>query len=181
MGDKERCEYCDLIKQKKNVLFENDNIYIMHSPTPATFGHILVLPKKHYLIIEQVPDYLVGELFKAANKVSTSIFEALKAQGTNIILENGVAAGQKHGHLMIHVIPRFQNDGLNLMWQAKQLGEEEMSTVELQLKESTKNIGGFEKEEKKKPIEIKDETETISEKEGEEGENYMIKQLRRIP
>ena len=73
MGDEERCEYCDLMKQKKNLLFEDGNVYVMHSPTPATIGHLLVLPKKHFLIIEQVPDYLVGELFKAANKASTEI------------------------------------------------------------------------------------------------------------
>ncbi len=179
MGDEERCEFCDLIKQKKHLLFENDNIYVMHDPSPAALGHLLVLPKKHFQIIEQIPDYLVGELFTAANKASTTIFEALKAQGTNIMLQNGVAAGQKNSHLIIHVIPRRQEDGLNLMWQPKQFNEEEMSTVELQIKEQAKNIGGFEKEEKKKPVEIKDDLEQISEE--DEKENYMIKQLRRIP
>lgn len=178
MGDAEKCEYCDLMKQKKNLLFENSEIYIMNAISPAAPGHMLVIPKKHYQIVEQMPDYEVGELFKAANKASTAIFEAVKAHGTNIILQNGVAAGQKHGHLMVHVIPRFQDDRQNLMWQPKQVGDEEMSAAELQLKEQAKGIGGFRKEKEKKPIEVEKKPEKISEK---EGDNYMIKQLRRIP
>ncbi|MBW2980683.1 hypothetical protein KY360_04680, partial [Candidatus Woesearchaeota archaeon] len=72
---------------------------------------------------------------------------------------------------------RNEGDGINLQWQSKQLNEEEMSTVELKLKEEASGRREFEeKKPGEKPKEVQKETEVIS---GEE--NYLIKQLRRIP
>jgi diadenosine tetraphosphate (Ap4A) HIT family hydrolase len=126
-----------------------------------------------------MPDYEVGEMFGKVNKISTAVFESMGAQGTNIMLQNGVAAGQNFSHLMVHVIPRREGDSINLMWPPKQLSEEEMSTVELKLKEGAKDIGEFKKK-APKPIEMDKEAEQIKQPEGDE-ENYLIKQLERIP
>ena len=79
-------------------------------------------------------------------------------------------------HTTIHIVPRKENDGLNLLWKPKQQSEEQMSTLELMIKEEAKKIAPFEKE-KPKPIEIKKPEEIKPTKE----ENYMIKQLKRIP
>jgi histidine triad (HIT) family protein len=172
------CDFCELIKQKKNLIYEDDQIFVMHAPKPASIGHVLVLPKEHVMIIEQMHDYTVAEIFQKINKISTAVFESLGAHGTNIIVQNGVAAGQNCSHLIIHLIARREGDGIDFAWQPRQLSEEEMSTVELNLKESAKNIGGFEKK-PAKPIELKTEVKKI--KEDDKEENYMIKQLQRIP
>ncbi len=174
------CDFCTLIKGKKNKIYEDEQIFVMHAQKPATFGHIIVLPKKHYMIIEQVPDFEVAEIFAKINKISIAIFEGVGAQGTNIMLQNGVAAGQQSSHLMIHIIPRRENDGIGLMWPPKQMSEEEMSTIELKLKEAAKDIGAFEKE-PPKPIVMKKDVEEIKQAPEGEEENYMIKQLERIP
>ena len=115
-------------------------------------------------------------MFNKTNKLSTIIFEALQAQGTNIIIQNGIAAGQKQPHALINIIPRRKGDNLNFLRRPKQLNEEEMSTIELKLNEETQKVGEFEKE-KEKPIEEK-KTEEVD---VNEKENYMIKQLERIP
>jgi histidine triad (HIT) family protein len=169
------CEICDMIKAKKGLLYEDEQIAIMLAPKPATAGHIILAPKIHAPILEQVPDFIIGKLFDKANKVSIAVFETLGAEGTNIIANNGIAAGQSVNHFLLNVLPRKENDGMNFAWQTKQLSEEEMSTIELKLREESKSIGIFEKEkekpkEAKKPEEIKDE-----------GENYLLKQLERLP
>ena len=175
------CIFCQTVKGKTKLekIYEDEKIVATLHPTPAAKGHILVFPKKHYQIVEQIPDYEIGEIFKKINKLSVAGFEGVKAVGSNIIVQNGVAAGQKIPHVCINIIPRVENDGLNFQWQPKQLTEEEMSTVELKVKEETEKIGGFEKEEKKEPIKLEEKREKIKE-EGEE-ESYLIKQLRRIP
>ena len=173
------CEICDQIKKKKELLFEDEKVAAFLAPKPSSIGHIQIAPKNHYPIIEQVPDFEIGHMFFIANKLSVAVFETLGMQGTNILVQNGLAAGQKHAHFMVNVIPRRQDDGLNFDWKPKQLGEEEMSTVELKLKEAAKNIGEFEKE-KAKPIELDQEAEKITSSLDDE-ENYLIKQLRRIP
>lgn len=172
------CEFCELMEKGENKVYEDEKVVAMLSTRPASIGHILVMPKEHYPIIEQVPDYIIAHLFQITNKISTAIFEAIRVQGTNIIVTNGVAAGQRYNHFIVNIIPRAPDDGLSFQWKSKQLSEEEMSTVELQVKEKTKNIGGFEKE-PEKPVEMDREAKVISE--SKENENYLLKQLRRIP
>lgn len=173
------CVYCQKIASGKDRLYEDGKIVVMLHPAPSAYGHIIVMPKEHYPIIEQVPDFVTDHLFRVANKVSVAVFEALRVQGTNIIVNNGIAAGQDSAHFMAHVIPRREGDGLNFQWPTKQLGEEEMSTVELQMKEQAKGIGEFQKE-KAAPIELKKDAEEIKAK-GDGKDNYLIRRWRKIP
>lgn len=164
-----------MIESKENVVFENDKLLAFLNPTPACIGHVTIVPKKHFPIIENVPDFVVADMFKIANKISSVIFESLGAQGTNIIVNNGVEAGQKKPHVSVDVLPRREKDNLDFQWKPKQLTEEEMSTVELKIKEATKNIGDFEKE-KAEPVKLDKKPEKIS---GQE--SLLIKQLERLP
>jgi len=177
MSQKNNCEFCQIIDKKAEAkrVFEDEKALAILSPHPCCAGHILLMPKEHFSIIEQVPDYLIAHLSKIVNKISIAVFEILQAKGTNVLIQNGVAAGQKTNHFMIHIIPRKENDGFNFQWQPKQLNEEQMSTIELNLKEVTKGIGEFEKEENK-PVKLDSEIEKINKE-----DNYLIKQLNRIP
>ncbi len=173
------CTICDLVKDKHGMLFEDEHLAIVLAQKPAVPGHVLLVPKQHAAILEQIPDFVIGKLFDKANKVSIAVFETLGAEGTNIIVNNGIAAGQTANHCIVNVLPRRQNDGLDFAWQPKQLSEEEMSTVELTLKEEAKGIGAFEKE-KAKPKEIPaKKAEEI--KEAKDDINYLLKQLERLP
>ncbi len=178
MAIRESCIVCQIasgrIPSKK--VYEDDLALAVLDINGANPGHCFVFPKNHYPILEQVPDAEIGKLFQAANKVSTAIFESLGVQGTNIFVANGLPAGQTIAHFTINVIPRKENDGINLQWQPRQLSEEEMSTVELKLKEHTKNIGHFEKE-KKAPKAHAPKQVVLSDEE----EEYFSKQLRRLP
>ena len=167
------CVFCGLVQKKANVLFEDEKVSVMLSPEPCVPGHIIVLPKVHSPILETVPDFVVAELFKAANKAGIAVFEGLGAHGTNIIVQNGPTAGQKHNHTMLHVLPRFENDKLQIGWNPKPASEEELSALENSIKDETKNVGLFEKE-KPKPIELERPKEM-------QKEDYRIKSLIRIP
>ncbi|MBU0980184.1 MAG: HIT family protein [Nanoarchaeota archaeon] len=163
---------------KLMVVYEEDDIVVFLDPAPVTPGHMVVAPKDHYTIVEEVPDWLMGRMGEIANKASTAAFETLGAKGTNILIHNGTPAGQELNHLTINVIPRFDNDGLNFMWQPKQLTEEEMSTVELTLKQETELIGQFET---KKPAVTQEAPVEETAEETDDSENYMLKQITRIP
>ena len=176
---KDDCPYCKLVKEKQNdALYEDDKIIAFLADKPAAKGHVVLMPKEHYPIIELVPDYIVSHLFSVANKVSSVIFDVLSAQGTNILVNNGIAAGQEIAHFAVNIVPRFESDGFDLVWKPKQLDETEMSTVELSLKEESQNIGAFEQE-SKEPIKV-DDSEKVVEKEMDK-ENYLMKQLDKIP
>jgi len=171
------CEICDQIKNKKGILYQDENIAAMLAQKPGAVGHIYVVPKKHIPILEKIPDKVIAQMFAKANKISMACFETLGVQGTNLIIQNGMPAGQHHSHCILHIIPRKENDGLNLLWTPKQLTEEEMSTAEIKIKENTGQVGIIEKE-KEKPVEIK-KTEEIKEDKAEE--DLRIKELERLP
>jgi len=166
------CDVCEWIEKKENILFEGEKVIALLHPKPATVGHIIVVPKQHALILEETPDYVMPELFRVANKLSLTVFESLGVQGTNLLIQNGIPAGQKNSHMMLHVIPRQQNDNLPLMWQPKQGDEEKLTQLATELAENASRIGMFEKE-PSKPREIQDNTE--------EAEDIYKKQLKRIP
>ncbi|MBW2996936.1 HIT family protein [Candidatus Woesearchaeota archaeon] len=180
------CEYCDIIEGKKESakIYEDSKIVAFLADQPAAIGHIVVAPKRHVPILEAVSDDELDQIFKIANNISVAAFESLKIEGTNIIVHNGVEAGQEAPHFSVNIISRKSGDGMVFEWVPKQLSEEEMATVELQLKE--------EMEKPEVPAEIpkevaaegeeKKEGEAKGEKEGEEKEeSYLIKQLRRMP
>lgn len=174
---KENCLICQIIDGliPSKVIFEDDTILAVLDVNGSNPGHTFVIPKNHYPILEQVPDFEVGRMFSVANKVSMSIFEALGVQGTNIFVTNGISAGQTIAHVMVNIIPRKENDGINMQWSPKSLTEEEMSTVELKLKEETKNLAIGDYTQVASPQELPEAVKL----EGEE--NYIIRQLRRIP
>ena len=113
------CTYCDWITSKKNLLYEDEHSVVLINPKPASAGHLLVLPRKHITIFEQLPTDIGGRLGIIANKMSMIQFEALGAQGTNLVIQNGVGAGQTMPHLGIHLIPRKEGDGINLSWKSR--------------------------------------------------------------
>lgn len=178
MAAKAECLVCQIIENSipSKKIYEDGSAIAILDVNGSSPGHCFVIPKKHYPIIEQVPDIEIAGLFQVSNKISSAIFESLGAQGTNIFVANGIPAGQTVAHFMINVIPRKENDGINLQWQPKQLNEEEISTIELKLKEQTKNIGYFEKEEKKPRVQAPKPVAF-----SEEEEEHFIKQMRRLP
>ncbi|MBI2140626.1 HIT domain-containing protein [Candidatus Woesearchaeota archaeon] len=182
MAEQQKCILCDIIREviPAKKFYEDDDIICILDFNGANAGHSFILPKEHIPILEQIPNFLVGKLFNTANKVSSAIFDVLKVQGTNIFVSNGVAAGQKVAHALVQVIPRMENDGVQLSWPPKQLTEEEMSTVELKLKDEIGRIGfGKEAGQKANAPAAKKAPQPIEEAEGEE--NYLVRQMERIP
>jgi len=182
---RESCLICQIVGNNvpSYKIYEDDLILAVLDVNGSNPGHCFIIPKNHYPIIEQVPDAEIAHMFTIANKISSSIFENLKSQGTNIFVANGIPAGQTVAHFTINVIPRKENDGINLQWKPKQLTEEEMSTVELKLKEQIQNIGveNIEKTDQPKTIPENTEPQQTQPISDDDEEDYVAKQLRRIP
>ena len=168
-----KCEYCEL--RKSEILYEDNEVAVIIKDNVVTPGQITVLPKEHFTILEMVPNKIIEKCFLVANKVSIAIFESLGAQGTNLIMQNGLSAGQKVPHFSIEIIPRREEDGINLQWTPQQLMEDELESVFSQLKDLKIDLN----EKKEKEVKVKDDkTEAVLE---EDKDNYLLKSIRRIP
>ena len=92
------------------LLYEDDQSIAILDIAPVNKGHSLVISKQEIATIDDCPDQLLAHLMKIVKKIDLKIREELGADATNIIINNGKAAGQEVPHLHIHVIPRFKND-----------------------------------------------------------------------
>jgi histidine triad (HIT) family protein len=77
---------------------------------PVFKGHVLVVPRAHYVTMADLPDDLIGPFFAAVRRISAALPAALGAQGTFVALNNVVSQSVPHVH--VHVVPRTKGDGL---------------------------------------------------------------------
>jgi histidine triad (HIT) family protein len=166
-----KCAYCELLELKKNIIHEDEDIVVVARDNLITPGQITVFPKNHLTILEMLDDSLVKKCSVMANKVGIAVFEALGVQGTNILIQNGLGAGQKAPHFGMEIIPRKEGDNLPLQWEPTPAPEDEIETTFSLLKEEKKNLKDM------APPKEEDEKEGT----GKKKDNYMIKTLRKIP
>lgn len=134
---KSQCIFCKIAsgEVKSEVIYEDENVMAVLDVQPANPGHVVVFPKEHYSILPQMPDSDAARLFTLAKYLSMAVFEATGAQGSNIIVSTGALAGQGAPHALVHVIPRFENDGLpQRFWQPKELKPEQMTEIAKRIK-----------------------------------------------
>lgn len=170
-----KCEYCQLLDKEEEIVYADQEMVVAVKDRVATPGQLTVFPREHFTILEMVPEQILKKCAVLANKVSAAIFESLDSQGTNIIVQNGLGAGQSVPHFGIEIIPRQENDGLNLQWKSHQLMEDEVEITYALLKEEAIKITSGESRSKKEEVLSK----KVKEEKGEK--NYLVKSLRRIP
>lgn len=126
-----RCPFCLIVEGKipSFKVYEDDTLLGILDISPANRGHTILFPKQHSQNIIQLPDSEVAYLLSTANKLMHIITEAVGAKGSNLYLPNGIVAGQNAPHILVHLIPRFEKDGINFSWQPKRVSEEEMTEV----------------------------------------------------
>lgn len=109
---KQQCIFCQIISKKipAKVVYEDDKSMAVLDINPAAKGHILILPKEHYAILPQVSSEDLSHLFLVSKYMSQILLKTLRVEGTNIFIANGMVAGQRAQHVMIHLIPRKEGD-----------------------------------------------------------------------
>ena len=112
------CIFCKIAQGEipSKTLFENEDFRVIFDISPASKGHVIILPKVHAANIYELPEELVGKAFILAKKVATVLKEVLQCDGINIVQNNGEAAGQTVFHLHVHVIPRYKDDSVKITW-----------------------------------------------------------------
>lgn len=107
------CLFCDIISRKQigHFIYEDENFVAILDKYPIDDGHSLVLTKKHYEKITDMPEDEVGKLFSKIPKIARLIIDATKADGFTLAQNNGKAAKQIIPHVHVHIIPRYKSKG----------------------------------------------------------------------
>jgi len=143
---KKQCIFCHIIsgKVQSKKVYEDEVCVGILDINPANPGHILLLPKEHYAIMPQIPEKEMQHMAVVVKMLSNALLKSLGAQGTNVIVANGVAAGQKAQHFMVHVIPRRNNDGVKFSMPQKEIAEKDLKMIQKKLVEHLGKVMGTE-------------------------------------
>jgi histidine triad (HIT) family protein len=115
------CIFCKIIAGQIpcTKVYEDASVLSFMDINPISPGHTLVIPKKHYEAIREMPVSEAADLFKVVPALAAAVQAALKAEGLNVLQNNGRVSGQAVDHLHVHLIPRWAGDGLGFRWPAQ--------------------------------------------------------------
>lgn len=105
------CIFCKIARKEisAEIFYESDNFIAFLDANPCSKGHTLIIPKKHFFNLIELPAILGNELLDVIKKVAEMRFKD-GAEGFNVIVNNGKEAGQVVMHLHVHVIPRKKGE-----------------------------------------------------------------------
>ncbi len=130
----ENCIFCKIVKGEIPAykVYEDDNFLGFLDIRPLNPGNSLLIPKKHYRWVYDVPNF--GEYWEIAKKIALA---TLKAVGSDSI--NFLTLGYEVPHAHIRIIPRFPDDGHTdgiRLSAVKTISPSEMEKIAKQIKEN---------------------------------------------
>lgn len=110
------CIFCDIIRgaAEVSVCYEDDVSLAFMDVQPVNPGHVLVVPREHFESLFDLPPELVMHLFRVATRLGPVVRNVSDAEGMNIVVNSGRAAGQDVFHYHVHIIPRREGDGFDV-------------------------------------------------------------------
>ncbi len=114
---KNDCLFCKIINNElpSSTVYEDNLIKIIMNINPNTNGHLLILPKKHYVNILDIDEEIITHSLKVVReKIYPLLKEKLACEGLTLAENNEL--GQEIRHFHIHLIPRYKNDGADVSY-----------------------------------------------------------------
>jgi len=107
------CLFCRITsgESKSWTVFEDGSVKAFLNIYPLTRGHTLIVPKKHYEGVSEIPDQTLRHMISIAKKLTRNYERNLNAQGVCLHSQDHKYKTIKFRHYHLHVIPRYnQND-----------------------------------------------------------------------
>ena len=115
------CVFCKIIAKQIpcTIVREDESTLAFMDIGSVNPGHVLVVCRVHVSDVLGLDERQAAAMFQAAALVAKAINRAYSPPGVSIYQANGAAAGQTVFHAHIHVVPRYEGDGMDLVWPAK--------------------------------------------------------------
>jgi histidine triad (HIT) family protein len=123
------CIFCRIVAKEipATVVHEDEHTLAFMDIGQVNPGHVLVAVKKHAENIFALDEAQAAAVFCSAAKVARAIRGAFEPQGLSVYQANGAAAGQTVLHLHLHLVPRYEGDGMALTWPVKNPPREKLT------------------------------------------------------
>ena len=126
------CIFCKIVKNESpaSIIYKDDISLAFLDIYPITEGHTLLIPRKHFVTLDDCDEETAKHLMMVMKKLNGVICKAVKCEGVLNEIMNGEAAGQEIFHLHLHIVPRYKDDGFGWFY-PKGYREEEKSREKL--------------------------------------------------
>ncbi len=127
----ENCIFCKIANGEipSTTLYEDEDFRVILDLGPATRGHALLIPKEHFKDLFELEDEAAEKVLVRAKRIGSRMKKALRADGLNLVQNNGEAAGQTVFHFHLHLIPRYENDHAGILWKPGKTTPEDMQEI----------------------------------------------------
>ena len=112
------CVFCSIVRGDVDsaTIFEDDATLAFLDLRQSNEGHVLVVPKRHFEQIYDLEEEIASALAKTVRKVARAVRRVYEPEGLSIWQSNGAAAFQEVPHVHWHLLPRYTNDGLLVVY-----------------------------------------------------------------
>lgn len=154
------------------LLYEDQVARVFLVEDAAADGHVVIQPQRDVRTLAELTEEQSAHLFLVASYTAAILFQGLQAEGTNII------SNEEEERLTLHVLARRTDDGLDFSWQPRRLEPSEMADAQERIRDKAFIVGkgSAPKEEPVPGLAAKEELQDAEEK-----ENYLIRQLIKVP
>ena len=131
------CIFCRIARGElpSARLIETDDAIAFLDINPVNQGHTLLMPRAHHSRVSDLPDALAGAVSSLLPRLCRAIAAATGAEGLNIIVNNGKAAGQTIDHCHWHIIPRWSDDPVNWPWPHSEYSGDELEKMRFRIEQ----------------------------------------------
>jgi histidine triad (HIT) family protein len=115
------CIFCRIVAKQipATTVHEDEDTLAFMDIGQVNPGHVLVAAKAHADNLYELDDKQAAAVFRTAVRVARAIRGAFTPEGLSLYQANGKAAGQTVFHFHMHLVPRYADDGMNLVWPVK--------------------------------------------------------------
>jgi histidine triad (HIT) family protein len=131
----EDCVFCSIVAGDipSRTVHEGEHTFAFLDVNPLARGHTLVIPREHHETVAEMPEEVREAVFARAGELTPAVEAAVDADATTVGMNNGAASGQEVPHAHVHVVPRFEDDGVGplhtLDWPRPELDDDEFDAV----------------------------------------------------
>jgi histidine triad (HIT) family protein len=133
----EDCIFCKIVAGElpAEIVQEDEQTLAFMDINPWTRGHALVIPRTHSKNLYEVGGDDLASTMAASKRLAERMRERLRCDGVNLLNACEPAAWQTVFHFHVHVIPRYDEDPLQLPTKPQQAEQEQLAQVAAELRD----------------------------------------------
>ena len=132
------CVFCKIVTGdiKSWTVYEDDFVKSFFDVNPVSLGHTLVIPKKHFENLYDIPEDELCRIVSVARKLAHVYKKVLEINDVQILHSSGKNAQQDVPHFHIHLVPRKKGDGIDLSYKSHPEWKDEFDATLQKIKQS---------------------------------------------